>query len=278
LNETIIPDDEMELNLEWNPDWVSKMPLKTQKFLSRFKSPHEEVKSHEIAQELLDKRKEDYGDNDWDNVIKADERVNNIPSAAEKYQLGFNPFHEDSKYVLDGESEEAFKQLAFATRLNQDQANAWLNFINESEYRRYANQQQREDQRRKECEKHLKADFGDAYNEYMNLAKVGKEEVLPAMMGMTADQADEYFRNKPELAYDPYIIKALINLGRFKGGNARPASGHISKTDAAIQYNQAMSDKQFLDLLGSANHPEHGKALDYAKSLLMKTLGEGKNL
>jgi hypothetical protein len=194
--------------------------------------------------------------------MEADDRLNDVPSSADKYELKFFPYTKNSTEVFDDKGKDAWKTIAHSLRLNKDQANGVYNFFTEVVNTLNRNEKAKREQAKVQAINYLKDDFGDAYNDQMNFARIGAEEILPSMIGLSPEEIKQGMIDSG-LDYNPFVIKTLAALAKLKGNTPRPGYGNLTKTDANLVFSQLSGDDAFMSKVANRHHPDHDKALNH---------------
>lgn len=228
--------------------WIDSLPeeLRNDPNLSKFKDVSELAKSYSHAQSLIGKRVKDLAGDD----LEAFKAAIGVPKEVSEYAL---PEEVDPTYG------EWYKDIALKSGLTKDQARNLIDAVVMKNRETVELQQLNESKALEEAEKTLKAEFGAAYKERIEIVKraastFGGQEFLDLLV------------NNPTIGNNPILIKALANAGkalveeRLVKSDAAATAG-ISPRDATNMINQKLLDAEFKQAYFSGSHPKHAEAV-----------------
>lgn len=228
--------------------WLDSLPdeLKNDPNITKFKDVNELAKSYTNAQSLIGKRVKDLSGEDLETFKAAI----GVPKEVTEYAL---------PEELDPSYSEWYKDVALKSGLTKEQARNLADAVimknrESAEAIRASEAKSLED-----AEKALRAEFGAAYKERIEIVKraattFGGQEFL------------DLLTSNPSIGNNPLLLKALANAGkalvedRLVKADATSAMG-ITPRDATHMINQKLLDPEFKKAYFTGSHPQHKEAV-----------------
>jgi hypothetical protein len=271
LDSRDVSESPVEQNLNFVPEWLQQLPDDLREITEKYKDPIQLLKAYKASNDALSKRVEQFTENEWNAFRASNDKAFGVPETSEKYELKFAKFQEDSSDILDDNSKDVLKKTFHALGLNNDQANYIYNLFNETHFR---SEKIRDDERAieaKNTEEFLKNEWGKGFEENLNYAKICLDSVVPQALNETPEDIKKWFLEKG-YHNDQRLLRLVSMMGRLNSNTPRTPSGNITKTDAAVLYNQRIRDAEYMKAFNSLNHPDHERTVAELTALAKKAM------
>lgn len=252
--------------------WRDSLPddMRNHPALQDFKDVTGLTKSYLSQQELIGKDKitipgEDDADG-WGNLYGKLGR----PEKAEGYEYKAPEGSEGLK--VDDELVSQYQKKFYELGLSKKQGEALFNLYNENVVNKINGLTADAEKRRADTQLLLKKEWGQAYDQNLNMAKnvikeLGDPDLIP-------------FLEETGLGNDPRIVKIFYNIAtktsedNFKSGGQ--GGGFISTPEQAKnKISQLQADDKFMEAYMNKTHPEHKASVKRMSDLFSQAYPEG---
>lgn len=252
-------------------DMIGDEDLKADQSLQQVQSVEDLAKGYVHAQKLVGKDKlvlpKDENDTDaWNDVFKKLGRPND-PSEYELPSLD-----ENSKAQVPEGTDEWFKNKAHELGLTNKQArDLWSSYLTDVAEKTAESAEQQAQQAREQAEAQLKQEFGKAFDEKLNDARVAlKQYDTDGSVTQALDQSG--------LGNDPAVIKMLSQIGeQFREDKVGGSSKQFSRTpeQAQQEIRDLKLDQSFQQAWMNPQAPGHQAAVEKLQALYEEAYPNG---
>ena len=240
------------------PDWRSGLPQELQPVVSRFNDVESLVKSYREAQNVLGKKVEAFGQQDWQAYQNIMSQLTNVPTSAEGYQIDYGTRDGGEPYIAPEDS-QAITQLAHSLGLNNDQAQDFHDVMNDYAGVLAQQQQQEAGDMLEYSMAELEKAWGNAADTKVKAVDNAINNILPRLCGENAETLRNELINA-QVWNSPAFMKILASIGELAMDSTSRGIGNMAPMDAQSRFNYLRNDPDFMKARIDPHHPMHEQA------------------
>lgn len=240
-----------------NMDWRANLSPELQPVASRFNDIESLVKSYREAQNVLGKKVEAFGQQDWQTYQNIMSQLTNVPTSAEGYQIDYGTRDGGEPYMAPEDS-QAVVQLSHALGLNNDQAQDLHDAINDYAGAIAQQQEQEAGELLEYSMNELAKAWGNAADTKVRAVDNAINNILPKLCGESAEVLKEQLI-AAQAWNSPEFMKILASIGELGMESTSRGYANMAPMDAQTRFNYLRNDPDFMKARIDPHHPMHNQ-------------------